>query len=397
MTVSKPIILTFVGCYFPGYKFGGQVRTTTNMVDHLGDEFDFRIVTMDRDFLDTEPYPDVEADAWNQVGKAQVFYCAPSHRSLFFLRRLLSKTAYDVLYLHGFFDPVFTIKLLLLRCMKMIPKRPVVLAPHGEFSRGAVNIKAWKKKPYLVCAKVLGLYRNLVWHASATYEAADIKTIMGNTASNIVVAINLSPLSDKSPEPQWPDKSTECLRVAFLSRVSPKKNLDYALNVLKNVRVRVCYDIYGTLEDRSYWASCRKIINAMPGNVAVEYKGEVPHDKVCDILHGYDLFFFPTRGENYGYVIHEALTAGLPVLISDQTPWRNLPEKGVGWDLQLDDPSAFIRRIEEVAHMDVAAHKKLRNCAWEYGRQSQNDDALQANRCLFLNLKLKWMALSRPL
>lgn len=46
------------------------MRTIVNFVDHLGDEFDIRIVTRDRDALDTEPYASVEVDAWNTVGKA---------------------------------------------------------------------------------------------------------------------------------------------------------------------------------------------------------------------------------------------------------------------------------------------------------------------------------------
>ena len=54
-----------------------------------------------------------------------------------------------------------------------------------------------------------------------------------------------------------------------------------------------------------------------------------------------DLFFFPAHGENYGHVIAEAMAAGCPVLISDQTAWRNLEEKGAGWDLPLDAPGRF--------------------------------------------------------
>jgi hypothetical protein len=46
-------------------------------------------------------------------------------------------------------------------------------------------------------------------------------------------------------------------------------------------------------------------------------------------LAEYDLFLFPTLGENYGHVISEALASGCPVVISDQTPWRNLEAEGI--------------------------------------------------------------------
>ena len=51
-----------------------------------------------------------------------------------------------------------------------------------------------------------------------------------------------------------------------------------------------------------------------------------------------DLFFLPTRGENFGHVIAEALSVGTPVLISDQTPWRKLAAVGLGHDLPLAVP-----------------------------------------------------------
>jgi hypothetical protein len=43
------------------------------MVDKLGDEFEFKIVTADRDFDDTKAYPGIKVDDLNKVGKADVF------------------------------------------------------------------------------------------------------------------------------------------------------------------------------------------------------------------------------------------------------------------------------------------------------------------------------------
>jgi glycosyltransferase involved in cell wall biosynthesis len=64
-------------------------------------------------------------------------------------------------------------------------------------------------------------------------------------------------------------------------------------------------------------------------------------------MHRYHLFVLPTLGENYGHVIYEALSAGDPVLISDQTPWRNLIEMKAGWDLSLNEKNKFKAAIRE--------------------------------------------------
>lgn len=77
----------------------------------------------------------------------------------------------------------------------------------------------------------------------------------------------------------------------------------------------------------------------------------------------HDLFFLPTLGENFGHVIYEALACSLPVLISDQTPWRNIENAGAGWDIPLSNPEQFIRVIDECAAMEPAVYMKLRENA----------------------------------
>ena len=66
-----------------------------------------------------------------------------------------------------------------------------------------------------------------------------------------------------------------------------------------------------------------------------KYMGIVKHERVGEVFAEHDLFLLPSLGENYSHVTCEALSAGCPVLISDRTPWRNLQQKGVGWDVPL--------------------------------------------------------------
>ena len=65
-------------------------------------------------------------------------------------------------------------------------------------------------------------------------------------------------------------------------------------------------------------------------NIRVEFKGPIPYTQVFGTLQQYHLFVLPTLGENYGHVIYEALSAGEPVPISDQTPWRKSGKRKSG-------------------------------------------------------------------
>jgi len=384
--MSRPIILTFVRYYLPGYKSGGPVQTIANLVEALGDEFEFRIVTSDRDFLDVVPYPGITSDAWMSVRKAWVYYISPGRRRLFAWARLMRETPHDVLYLNSLFDPVYTLLPLLVRRLASSQMKPVVAAPRGELSSGALGLKRWKKGPFLAIAQIAGLYRKVLWHASTEDEAQVIRRQFG-VAARVVTARNLPPMAGQRLKSCEAIDAPGPLRIVFLSRISRMKNLDYALRVLAKTCVRVQFDIWGTLEDSAYWKKCQDEIQALPENVAARYRGVADHSEVIKILAGYDLFFLPTRGENYGHVIAEAFSAGTPVLLSDQTPWRNLRREGVGWDLPLENGEAtFLEAIEETFHK-----VRLEKVAWrqrvsDFARNHLNDPSLlEANRALFLH------------
>ncbi len=93
MPEQRTIILALVHYYLPGFKAGGPIRSISNLVERLGDEFDLRIIAADRDFREDTPYTDVVIEGWNQVGKAQVYYLSAGVGSL---RSLLRLTRYRV-------------------------------------------------------------------------------------------------------------------------------------------------------------------------------------------------------------------------------------------------------------------------------------------------------------
>ncbi len=377
-------ILTSVGYYLPGYKSGGPIRTIANMVERLGDEFEFKIVTADRDSGDEKSYPNIDVNNWNRVGKAEVFYMSPNRQSLSDFKRLLCLTEYNILYLNSFFSPHFTIKPLLLRRLRLIPAKPLIIAPRGEFSSGALGLKSLKKQLYITAAKVFGLYKGAVWQASSEHEKADIRQWFGSEAQ-VIVAPDLPPVINMADESKAvKDKKKGRLKIIFLSRISRKKNLNGALEMLKGLKGKIEFNIYGPMEDKLYWAECQRIIRGLPENIKVKYRGSIAHDKVGAVMREHNLFFLPTLGENFGHVILEALCGGCPILISDQTPWRDLEEKGVGWDLPLSKPEMFQEVLQKCVDMNDEEYVKWSEKAMEYGIGVTKDAGVVAqNRKLF--------------
>jgi glycosyltransferase involved in cell wall biosynthesis len=378
--MGKLKILVLNQYYLPGYKSGGPIRTIENMVNYLSDHFDFFIFTSDRDALDIKSYEDVRIDKWNSVGTAKVYYASPKMRCAKGIRKIFKENKYDILYLNSFFNPIFTITPLLLFFFRLISVNKIIVAPRGEFSKGALLLKRWKKKLFIYFSKISGLYSNVFWQASSDFEKKDIKSVFPNAFVHVASDLPCS----KNIQIKISRVDTE-FKVLFLSRISPMKNLDYALRVFQKVKADVVFYIYGPVRDAKYWDLCQNLFSKLPDNVKVFYCDTVEHDQVQSIMAQHDLFFLPTLGENFGHVIAESLSAGTPVLIADTTPWRNLEADRLGWDLPLSDPELFAAKIDFCAKCSLDERQHWRDHIQEAAKgRLLTPELLDANRQLFL-------------
>jgi glycosyltransferase involved in cell wall biosynthesis len=359
---TKPTLLVFTGHYLPGYKAGGIVRSVINAVNHFHREFQFRIVTRDRDLGDKVPYENIRPRQWQTVGNSSVYYLPPGGDSIGEIRNIVTNTPHDLIRLNSFFDPL-TVKVLFNRRIGRIGQEPIVLSPFGEFAWPSLRQKYAKKTLFIHAARLAKLYAPVIWHASNAVEADEIMKVMRIGSGAIRVAEDLPTLreagqADAIPPPGSPERNA--LRVTFFSRISPEKNLDIALAVLKRVRTTVVFDIIGPIENAAYWSRCQKLLSELPPNVTARSLGSIKPAEVINTLSRYDLLLLPTGGEAYGHAISESLTAGTPVLISTHTPWRGLEAKGLGWDLPLDDIDAFVRVVDDLGASTERDHLRRR-------------------------------------
>lgn len=347
--------MIFCDFYLPGFKSGGGMWTVVNLVDRFCDQYDFYIVTRNYDSKgDKAPFTTVKTDSWNKVGEAQVYYFADGSLSVRKAASLVAEVDPDTFFVNSALSlPVF--RLLSARKKRLIKDIPLILAPCGEMSKGALSVKPLKKKVFLSYAELIDLYKGVIWKASFDSEADEIKAMMGSDVE-VMVAPDLVPRAiipdyDQSWKPQ---KVKGEVKFVFISRLVPKKNISYFLERLRDIRDgKVTYDIVGPLEDQAYWKQCRAIISDLPPNITVNVTGAFPDQRdalrrVCDS----HFFAMPTLNENFGYVFIEGLAAGCPLLISDRTVWTDIDEKGVGWRIPLEQPEKYIDQINRCIDMD---------------------------------------------
>ncbi len=372
----KPRLLVFTQWFAPGFRAGGPIRSTTNLVALLQSRFDIRVITSDRDLGCDAPYPGVVADEWLPHGPtAHVMYVSPRKQSLGDVRSIITDTAPDCIYLNSMFSPLFTLAPLWWRWRGQRAAKMVV-APRGELLAGAMQFKRLKKTALLRALRASGIARTLDFHATDDQERAAIIRLVGADPDRVRVILNVP--EQPATVAAATEKTSGHARLLFLSRVAPKKNLVFLLDTLRDIPdgVSIHLTIAGPVEDAGYWQRCREAIAALPKHVTATAIGPVEHHRVRELIAEHHCFVLPTFGENYGHGIIEALGTGRPVIISDQTPWRRLHDHGAGWDLPLTEPTAFTRAITRIAAMEQGEYDKMADAALALARRTTHHTTL---------------------
>jgi len=380
---QKKKILVFVDWYLPGYKAGGPIRSIANMYSQLKNDYTFRIVTSNLDLYEAKPYSTVASDQWTKgPDGCDVLYLSTAKQNYKEISKIIHEERADYIYLNSVFSKVFTLFPLLVR-KRHFPVRKVIIAPRGMLGKGALQIKPIKKKIFLFWMKMTGLFNSVRWHASSTVEEKEVKNIFGKNA-NTKVALNLS--LGRALIPFQRKKEIGKVKFAFLSRISFKKNLQGTLSLLARTspQNQIQFDIYGPIEDQEYWNSCEKLMASLPSHVKANYKGAIQNEMVADTLKNYHFSILLTFNENFGHSIVESMAAGCPVILSDQTPWKNLEAKKAGWDLKLQDENKILEVLNTASRMDQETFDYWSRETQEFAKQIIFDaQSIQQHKELF--------------
>ncbi len=371
MTYNKPSLLIFSDWYYPAYKAGGPVTSLKNLTHNLKEFFDIYVITGAYDVQSNKYLPEIVVNEWQTLEGIHVLYLSKNKWTYTSLKKHISYTGARIWYLNSLFSVYFTLLPLLLFALQF-RKTKVFLAPRGMLGQGALGIKARKKKLFLRLAYILGLYKRVHWHATALEEQQEIIQNFG-THSTVFVIPNLT--STPALQDFIAIKPSPVRKFLFCSRISPKKNLLYALQCFQEINTPYELNIVGPAEDDEYYNTCVRYTENH-SLFSVHFLGAKTPVELSNIYLEHDFFILPTLHENFGHVIVEALQFGLPVIISNQTPWRNLSLLGIGWDIDLKDKNAFIRAIQQCLTMSTREYDDYSQKAKKFAQEHFNTEAL---------------------
>jgi glycosyltransferase involved in cell wall biosynthesis len=318
-------ILFFCDYFKPGYKAGGPISSIANMLNAIEHKLSIAVITRNHDF-DSKKYPTKDK---NFTRNYAIFYCNNlSHIFFNFFKPALFKT--KKIYLNSFFSIKYSFLPLLF--FSFFLRKKIFISVRGELANSAFK-ESYKKRIYMIIWKIILPYKKYTFFATSDHEINDIKFFFPTVTIVKIPNIGSPPKYNKTNKNLA--TNSKKIRICFISRIHPVKNLMYCLRILKSINRNYILDVYGPIEDKNYFNNCMKIL---PFN----YKNEIEPRFIQDILRQYDLFFLPTKGENFGHIIYESIMSYVPCLISDQTPWNIVDKLKIGASYNLKDEEKFV-------------------------------------------------------
>lgn len=226
--------------------------------------------------------------------------------------------------------------------------KPLVMSPHGCLSPAALAHSARKKRLAGVFDRRFLRQADAI-HATSEAERGWIRTFLDDPPGGprIEVIPNGVDLptrgggaADASRPPRSQKGDDRVRRALFLGRLHPLKGLDLLLeawNRLATERtaprgwelVIAGPDERGTRARLEAFArGCSIPIAIGPGGEPVAgrvvFAGPLYGDDKARLLDRADLVVLPSRSENFGVVVAEALAAGIPAVTTTATPWAEI-------------------------------------------------------------------------
>ncbi len=343
------------------------MQSIANLVKEFHEDVEYFIFCSDTD-LNGAALDNIKTGEWVAYNDhTKVWYSKPGAISDSLVKQFEAIRP-DVLYIVGIYSWHFNI-VPLLYCKA--PKK--ILSTRGMLHPGALSQKKWKKKIYLEAFKLMEYHHKVDFHATDAEESKYISKYFGNP-SKISIAGNFPNKTDALPVPE---KQPGYLKLVSIALISPMKNILLVLQALGKTEANVQYDIYGPIKDHNYWKLCKEQIKLLPKNISATWHGELPPGDVINALGNSHVFILPSKSENFGHSFYEALSAGRPVITSNNTPWNYLHKNFAGFNVSLENDIGLVEGIHFFADMGNDEFIKWSHSAHEYALKAINVEEIR--------------------
>ena len=241
----------------------------------------------------------------------------------------------------------------------------LVTSPRGSLQPAALSYSRAKK---LLAAplQLPALTRADCLHATSDMEAVTIESrFPKQTLACIPNGIDVPrAVSDFRARPR---------RALFLGRLHPIKQVELLLRAWSRLGSDVGWELIIAGDGEAHYVRSLKELAYSLGLTRIEFVGEVGGERKERLFGTARLVVLPSRSENFGMVVAEALARSIPVVATLGTPWKGLDTHSCGWWVAPDEEelavalrSAFSLPSAHLAEMGARGRRwMLRDFGWD--------------------------------
>ncbi len=204
---------------------------------------------------------------------------------------------------------------------------PVVISPRGTLSTKAFKSGSIMKSLFWPLIQKPALRDSTIFHATSIQEKNDIRDL------GFIQPIAVVPNGMDLPEIKKFKKDNKSLKkLLFLGRLHPIKGIDNLLlawKEIENIHQNWTLEIVGP-DNYNYLAELNRITKKLQLKRVV-FSKEIHGEEKNKKYQSADLFILPSHSENFGVSVAEALSNGIPCVVSKGAPWKILEERKAGW------------------------------------------------------------------
>lgn len=267
-------------------------------------------------------------------------------------------------------------------------KVPLIISTRGMLEPWALKHRRLKKLIAWHIYQKRDLCSASVIHATSVKEAGNLRKL-GVTNPICVIPNGVAKVkyTDIYPKPYASGKK----RILFVGRLHQVKGLINLVRAWDQIRSTDWEIIIVGPDEDGHKAEIEREIALYNLQNFFTFYGPVNDSHKWSHYYAADLFVLPSYSENFGIVVAEALSAGLPVITTHGTPWRELENRNCGWcvEVGVKKLTAALRHATEMADWE-------RKVMGENGKKLIDEQYTWANIAQSMISVYHWMVYGGP-
>jgi glycosyltransferase involved in cell wall biosynthesis len=238
-----------------------------------------------------------------------------------------------------------------------------LISPHGMLDEWCIKSKPFKKiVAYYLYQKAILKSADLVVCSSALEQNKVAIKLRSTKCCCVHNSIDVKAIVDFSL--RNPILKSGKKKLLFISRYHPVKGIEILIAAWNKIRPTEWKLILHGAGETEYVESLAMEIKSRGLVSSVELNGPIYGSDKLRVIQGASVMVLPSYSENFGIVVIESLVAGVPVITTDATPWKDIEKNGCGWIIKptedaLEKAIRNIIRIEPETLADMGRRGQI--------------------------------------